>query len=165
MEGVFKYAGISENYGNEYYVLKSIFNENYTIFAPVKNKDLKIRLVLSAEEIYDLVKSTSNADTIWIEDEPKRREHYKMILENGDRAELIQLIKTLHLHKEEQKEKKQKVYISDEQFMKDAEKLLYEEFAYVLNIDREDVLSFILKQTQIEGKSEKSGKSGKSVGV
>jgi CarD family transcriptional regulator len=34
--------------------------------------------------------------------------------------------------------------MSDEQFMRDAEKILYDEFAYVLGIKREDILPFIL---------------------
>ena len=37
--------------------------------------------------------------------------------------------------------------------MKEAEKMLYEEFAYVLNIRQDQVLPFILEQIQIEEKA------------
>lgn len=36
--------------------------------------------------------------------------------------------------------------------MKDAENMLYEEFAYVLKIRKEQVLPFIMEQVQIEEK-------------
>ncbi len=36
--------------------------------------------------------------------------------------------------------------MADEKFMKDAEKMLYDEFAYVLNINREDVLELIINE-------------------
>ena len=40
--------------------------------------------------------------------------------------------------------------------MKEAEKMLYEEFAYVLNIRKDQVLPFILNQVQV---AEKDGVS------
>lgn len=40
--------------------------------------------------------------------------------------------------------------------MKEAEKMLYEEFAYALNIRKEEVLPFILQQVQVAEKNEVS---------
>ena len=42
------------------------------------------------------------------------------------------------------------MHAADENFLKEAESVLYEEFAYVLNIRREEVLPFI--QHEIEKK-------------
>lgn len=47
---------------------------------------------------------------------------------------------------------KKRLHISDESFLKDAEKLLYEEFAHVLNITKDQVLPFIMRQIEIEEK-------------
>ncbi len=44
------------------------------------------------------------------------------------------------------------MHIADERFLNEAEKLLYEEFAHVLQIERNQVLPFILKQIQPEEK-------------
>ena len=39
--------------------------------------------------------------------------------------------------------------MADERFLKDAEKMLYDEFALVLNIREEEVLPFIMEQIAV----------------
>lgn len=46
--------------------------------------------------------------------------------------------------------------MSDEHFFKEAERILYEEFALVLKIRPEQVLPFILEQIGIDAKEEPS---------
>ena len=48
---------------------------------------------------------------------------------------------------------KKKLHVSDERFLKEAERMLHEEFAHVLNIQRDQVLPFILEQIQVETKN------------
>ena len=83
-------------------------------------------------------------DSIWIADDNARRERYKAILAGGDPSDLIRLIKTLYLRAQTQKAQNKKPRLEDERFMKQAEKLLYEEFAHVLHIQRDEVLPYIL---------------------
>ena len=84
---------------------------------------------------------------MWIDDENKRKEFFHNILVEGDRRKLIMMIKTIYLHQQEQfKNNKRKLHISDERFFKDAEKLLYDEFAYVLGIEPHQVIDFIHKE-------------------
>ena len=136
----------------EYYILKPIDDDKATLFVPVNNEKLlaKMRRVLTAAEIYDLIKAMPAEDTIWIENESARKEKYKELLSNGDRMGLVSLIKTLYQHQTEQKEKGKKLHIADERFMKDAERLLYAEFAHVLDIQYEQVLPFILQEMKVE---------------
>lgn len=68
----------------------------------------------------------------------------------GDRKELVKLIKTLYVHGENQKKLGKKLHACDERFFRDAEKMLYEEFAAALNIDKEGVLPFILSKIKKE---------------
>lgn len=155
VHGVCKIASMEEKtMGGEtraYYVLKPVYEENSTVYIPVDNEALKAKLkrILSPEEIYALIRSMPEEDSIWVEDEAQRKDRYQKILAKGDRAELIRLIKTLYLHSQSQTEKRKKLHISDEHFMKEAEKMLYEEFAHVLCISREQVLPFIMEQIQL----------------
>lgn len=157
-EGVFKIAEIAEmdfkGEKTEYYVLKSLYNKTATIFVPAGNKDLlaKMRKVLSPEEIYHIVKEMPDENLIWIEDENCRLKEYKEILLKGEHREIIKLIKTLYLHKQEQLKIGKNLHKVDERFLKDAEKLLYDEFAYVLKIKPEQVLPFIQEQIHVEKK-------------
>ncbi|MBR2177127.1 MAG: CarD family transcriptional regulator [Clostridia bacterium] len=138
----------------EYYVLCPVYNENSTVFVPMQNDALvsKMRSILSAEDIYEMIRSMPEEDTIWIDDENQRKLSYQQLINEGDRKKLVQLIKTLYLHKLSQEKKGRKLHQSDESMLKQAEKLLYDEFALVLNIQPEEVLPFIMEQVEITKK-------------
>ncbi|MDD3692399.1 MAG: CarD family transcriptional regulator [Oscillospiraceae bacterium] len=131
----------------EYYVLKPIFDKKSTFYVPVNSKKAtaKMRTTLSAEEIYDLLESLPDIDTEWIENNNARKERFSQIISNGTSEQLLRLIKTLYLQQQEQNDNGKKLHITDERFLKDAEKMLYGEFAYVLNMEHDQVLPMIVK--------------------
>lgn len=135
---------------NTYYVLRPVYEERSTIYVPVEKEALtaKMRRVLTAEEIHKLISSMPQETAAWVDDEPLRREEYRRILASGDRVELIRVIKALYLHRQRQKENGRKLHLTDENFLKEAEKLLYDEFALVLGIDRSEVLPYIIQELE-----------------
>lgn len=139
----------------EYYVLKPVGENNSTIFVPTGSETLtaKMRRIMSAEEIYALIRTMPDEEIEWIENENMRKQRYKEILADGDRKELVRMIKAIYLHEQERKKIGKKLHLSDEKFLKDAEKLLYEEFAHVLNIKKDEVLPFIMEQISVTEKS------------
>ena len=128
-----------------YYVLKPVFNASATVFVPVDNEKLtaKMHRALSSDEIHAMIQSLPEQGTIWIDDEAERKVRYKEILASGDRIQLIQLIKALYFHQEAQRAIGKKLHISDDHFFKEAQRLLYDEFATALGIPRDDVLNYI----------------------
>ena len=136
----------------EYYVLQQIYDNKSMLFIPTHNSELtaKMKEILSPSEIYSMIRLMPHEKTIWIQNEALRKQKYAEILKNGDRAELIRMIKTLYLHKKSQIEKGKKMHVADERFLNEAEKLLHEEFAHVLHIKREQVLPFIFEQIKID---------------
>lgn len=134
-----------------FYVLTPINRPATTIYVPVNNpkRTAKMKKVLSKQEIYDLIDSMPDEETIWIENDAERKQVYGEIIHSGDRVKLIQLLKTLQLHKTRQEKSGKKLHISDEHFMKTAEKILHEELSHVLNIDIDDVAPFIVHQLNI----------------
>lgn len=157
-QGVCKITGtVQKDFGGcvmDYYTLKPVYSENSVIYVPMHNEALlhKMRRVLSPEEIYALIQAMPHQEVSWIEDENKRKETCRDILSRGDRMELIRAIKALYLHQQELQQKGRKLHVSDERFLKEAEKMLYDEFALVLNIREDEVLPFIMKQIDIEEK-------------
>lgn len=154
-EGVCRIAEISEQdfMGTraQYYVLKPVYSAGSTIFVPVENEALvgKMRRILSPEEIRSLIKTMPDEALLWIDDDNARRAHYHEIIQNGDRAQLVGLIKALYTRRETQQAKGRKLHAADERYLHDAEKILYDEFAHVLQIKRDEVLPFIMEQIQI----------------
>ncbi|MDR3277329.1 MAG: CarD family transcriptional regulator [Oscillospiraceae bacterium] len=134
----------------EYYVLKPVGDSKFTILVPVDSERLtaKMRRLLSAGEIYALIRTMPGENTIWIDDEKVRRARYKEILALGDRAELVQLIKTLYLRQRDMQKKGKRLYLADGYVMRDAEKMLYDEFAHVLEINPDQVLPFIMERIE-----------------
>jgi CarD family transcriptional regulator len=148
--GICKLEGIEEMDMNQetrlYYVLRPVFETGSTLYVPVGNKELeaKMRQLLNADEIRTLVKEMPGEELVWVEDDKERKELYKGILSAGERVSLVKLIKAVFLRQQELKALGKKLHVSDERFMKDAEKILYGEFAYVLGMKREEVLPYIL---------------------
>lgn len=131
----------------EYYVLTPINNASTTLFAPTDNEAVlaKLRRILSKEEIQVLVDSMGNEDPVWITNENERREKFREIIASGNHRALIQMIKALWIQKQKRESEGKKLHMSDERFFKDAEQLLYDEFQYVLEINKEELISYLFE--------------------
>ena len=155
--GVCKITGIEKkkfnNMEREYYILKPAYDPNSTIYAPVDNNMINIRKIMTVKEVYDLIKTMPDNKPIWIDDINLRKEKYNEILKKGNKVELVKLIRTLYLEKEKKKTEGKKLYVGDEKIMAEAERLLHEEFAVVLNIKVDEVLPFILGELEPTEKS------------
>lgn len=129
----------------EYYVLAPQ-DHHITIFIPVDNKQavLKMRQVLSKEAIYKLIKAMPDNETIWIEDKNVRKQKYNNIIVNGNHEQLVKLIKILYLQREKQLKLGKNFHVQDQQFLDACEKILYDEFSTVLNIEPDQVVPFII---------------------
>ena len=136
----------------EYYILKPVNSEGSTLFVPTDNETLlgKMRKVLSKEEILDIIHSLPEDEIPWGEDNKEREALYEDIFAGGDRRELLLLIKALYQHKRQRREEGKKLWTIDENAMRHAEKLVYEEIATVLEIDPDDVVSFIEQELATE---------------
>lgn len=132
----------------EYYVLRPLYGNQSTIFVPTQNEKLcaKMRRLLSAEEIHAIIRGLPGAETVWIDNEALRKQTYAQILRSGDRKDILRLLKTLHLHQQKLRDSGRKFHASDERFMKEAERVLYGEFAHVLHLEPAQVEPMILRE-------------------
>ena len=150
--GICKVTDITEQRfngkSNKYYILQPHHNPSSTIYVPTDNEKLvsRMRHTLSEEEIYELVKAMRDMECSWIENKNERNENFRSILTSGDRAEILKLIKIIYQQKLKLKEAGKKLHTSDEQFFREAEKVIYDEFALVLNLRYDEVLPFIVKE-------------------
>ena len=135
-----------------YYVLGPVYDDKNVIYVPMDNEKLteKIKEILSAEEICEIINSMPDNEPYWIDDDKERTAEYKKTLETGNREEIIRIIKTLYEKRKEFSAKGKKLHSMDEIIFERAEKTIYDEFALVLNIKREEVVPFILKQVKID---------------
>ena len=136
----------------EYYILKPVYDENSTIYAPTDNETvtLKMRRVLTKEEIDILIDSIGKEETEWIQNDSLRREFCESVINKGDRKELVQLVEMLYMRQKDLKSQKKHFHIADEKYLKEAEKIIDDELAYVLGIDRDRVPEYIAERINKE---------------
>ena len=149
-----EFAGVTA----EYYVLKPVYTPNSTVYVPLANGTLtgRMRRLLSKEEVGALIQAMPQEPSVWIADENARKESHREVLAKGDHRQLIQAIKSVYLHRKELQEQGRKLHMTDERFFKEAEKMLYDEFALVLGIQPDQVLPFILSRIDQEGSGQEA---------
>ncbi len=141
---------VTENFDGdaerEYYVLNPIRGNGSTIYIPTDNKTINIRRIMTREQSQALIDSYQTVDDAWNEEDSPRRTAFANALQSGDPEKLIELIKTLYARQEDLTEQGKKLSNSDTETLKLAEQLLYDELAYSLEIDPEEVPVLIFGQ-------------------
>ena len=131
----------------EYYILKLI-NSDKNIFYVSTNNDTalsKMHPICSKAEVDELISHMNSEGLIWIDNDIRRKEEYSRIIKDADKREIIRLIKTLYLRRKELAESGKKLRSTDENYLSLAENMLFEEFAYALDIDKSEVVEYIEK--------------------
>lgn len=128
-----------------YYVLKPVHQNSSVIYVPVDNEQLvsKMRPVLSREEVDRLIACIDEIPTAWEEDPQVRRANFDALLRSNECRSLIVLIKTLNAHRELRQADGKTLHVSDETYLREAQRLLYDEFAGALEIQPTQVHDYI----------------------
>lgn len=130
----------------QYYVLKPLCTNTSTLFVPTANQQLvsKMRCILTKEEAEAILQDLPPCGD-WNNNKLERSEQFRTIIAEGSCVELIRLIRLIRTHEQEQLARGKRLHITDERFLKEAEKMICEEFALVLQISRDEVLKRILQ--------------------
>lgn len=133
-----------------YFVLKPKNDKGATCYVPTWNEKAwgKMRKVMTKNDVDALIDSMPDNKPAWIANEAERKDAYKGILANGDHAAIISMVQALFSHKKEREAEGKRLHMSDEQFMKDAEQLLYNEWQYVLNVDKAGLMAYIFDRLE-----------------
>lgn len=140
---------------NEYYVLRPVYNHSMTIKTPLNNQSVVMRPVLTKDEVLSIIATMPEKETLLISSDKDRSSIFKTALKTANNDEIIKVIKTLYLEKEEKSLTNKKLTKVDDDIMKNAERLLNEEFAIALNISPDEVTQYILDTIERLGKNDK----------
>ena len=153
-QGVCKIVGTQnqkiDGVGKTFFVLKPADDRGATFYVPTWNEKAlaKMRKVMTKQDVDALIDSMPKKKPVWIANENERKETYKRILAGGNQAQIISMIQAIYLHKKEREAEGKRLHMSDEHFMKDAEQLLYNEWQYVLNVDKAGLMAYIFKRIE-----------------
>ena len=149
IHGVCRVAGTEKQMVNrkrsEFLVLEPMSKAESKFYLPLANPTAlaKLKPVLSAEELRTLLNSPEVREDHWIEEESKRKMYYKELIARGDRKDILQTIYALYRYKAAQMEAGKKFHLCDENFLRDAEKLVSTEIALVLEMTMEQARDYL----------------------
>ena len=129
----------------EYLVLEPLAQNESRYFVPTANAAAmgKLREVLSADEMKALLVSDEIRQDCWIADENQRKQYYRDLTSNGDRVSILKMTYSLYRYKEEQLAAGRKFHLCDDNFLRDAEKLLSSEIALVLDMPQDQAREYL----------------------
>jgi len=134
-----------------YYVLRPLHQNASMIYVPVDNPQLvaKMRPVLTREQVEELIASMPEVETCWIDDPQERKTSFDAMLRSNDCRDLIVIIKTLHEQKKRRQSQGKSLHVSDDTCLREAQRLLYDEFAGALGLKPAQVNEYILQKLEL----------------
>lgn len=137
----------------QYYKLQPLDSKNSTYYVPVEHAEVRLRPLLTKEEIYHLIDEIpAESEEAWCTNSRERRNQFHTVLGGDDNREIIRMMRTLHQEQERKKHTGHKLSSADESAMYAAENRVYQEFGLVLGIRPEKVHDFILKHLEASNK-------------
>ncbi len=147
VEGVVSRAVPKADADRLYYALQPLYQSG-SIMAPVDNVESGLiftRPIMSREEAQAFIEGLPalKPEPYYNQNIAQLREHYREQLGSLTGRDLALLICSVYLKKQETQAGKRKLGAVDQQFMDEAEDLLYGELAAALGIDRDQVKDYI----------------------
>lgn len=135
-----------------YYILSPVSDKSTTVFVPVNNTVLvsKMRTLLTKQEIDEMIASIKSVEIKWVDDRKKRSDLFSDILKENNVLDLLRMVGCIYMKKQQLAEANgnRKLSLSDIDALERAEKLIEDEFAFVLDIDIRDVGEYIRKKLE-----------------
>ena len=128
-----------------YLVLESVVQEGARYLVPTQNETAmaKVQKLMTPEELDVLFQNAAGLDVIWISEENRRKQNYRELLSAADRTALLAMICAIYRHKEIQISAGKKVHQCDENFLRDAERLLAGEIGVILELDFSQAIAYL----------------------
>ena len=134
-----------------YLVLEPVGQHGSRYLVPIHSEAAmgKLRPMLTPDELEALLRSDRIRQDCWIQDENRRKQTYRELIGSGDRERLMAMVSTLYRHRAAQAAAGRKCHMCDENFLRDAERILTGEFSVVLNMPPEQVRQYL--RSSLEG--------------
>ena len=110
-----------------YYLMKPVEDEKDKIYVPVSSSDSRLRLCLTKEEAWNLIKRIPDIPTAWTNNEKMREQNYKEAVRANNPEALVAIIKMIYQRKQKRLAQGKKCTATDARYFQIAENLLYME--------------------------------------
>ena len=122
--------------------MKPVEDEKEKIYIPVSNS--RLRLCLTKEEGWNLIKRIPEIPTAWINNEKMREQNYKAAIKANDPEALVAIIKMIYQRKQKRLAQGKKCTATDARYFQIAENLLYVELGVALEKPKQEICKTII---------------------
>ena len=128
-----------------YLVLSPTGQGNGRFLVPAGNPKAmsKVKPLLSKPELEALLNSEEVRQYPWIREDNLRKQKYRELIGSCDRENLAAMVYALYRHREQQTAAGKKCHLCDENFLRDAEKLLISEISVVMDMEPDDAKQYL----------------------
>lgn len=134
-----------------YYILKPATEKSSsTVYLPVVHGNTILRRLLSKSEILAMIHRSREYASLWLDDSKQRKEAFTRILSEGDYAKIIRMMQEIHEERQRRMLVGKKACAADEAILAEAERLLHQEFSYVLHMTLEETAEFVCRELGVE---------------
>ena len=134
-----------------YYILKPATEKSSsTVYLPVARGNAILRRLLSKGDILELIHRSREHANLWLADSKQRKEAFTRILSEGNYAKIIRMMQELHEERVRREQEGKKACAADEAILAEAERLLHQEFSYVLRMTLEETAAFVRSELGVE---------------
>lgn len=129
----------------EYLVLEPAGQTGSRYLVPAHNEAAmkKVHRILAKEEMEALLSSVEVRSGTWIQDEGQRKQCYRELIHCGDRMRLLQMVCSLYRYRAAQTAAGKKFHMCDENFLRDAEKIICSELAITLGMTTNEAKEYL----------------------
>ena len=131
-----------------YYVLEPLGDKGGRTITPVNSEKVRMRPVMSKEEIEALIQDIPEVDCIQENNDKLRAIKYREALGSFEAKGLLEIIKTVYIGKQRRLRSGKKALSGDEKYIQIAEKKLYDEIAFVYSENTDDVKAWVTGEIQ-----------------
>lgn len=134
--------------GRQYYFLQPVYSQDSKVYIPVDHASELMRKALGKQEADALIASIPEIEVIPITNEKACEEKYKECIRKNECQEWIRILKTTYSRKQKRSQDGRKTTSVDHKYRKMAEEQLYGEIALALQMPKEEVEAYIIKQME-----------------
>ncbi|MBE6977217.1 MAG: hypothetical protein E7438_01045 [Ruminococcaceae bacterium] len=127
-----------------YYVLEPVDQPGTRYYLPSENPVAlaKSRPLCTKNDLLRIVTEPID-EKRWIAEDNRRRQYYRELVASADMQAMVQMVRCLRLHRQTQLAQGKKFHMSDDNFLRDAKRILTTEFITVLQISGDELEQYL----------------------
>ncbi len=127
----------------QYYMLLPIGDNKSKMYVSTDADRKSIRPVMTKQDAEDFMKRAPQIEAVWVPNDKLREQQYKTALKTNEPEELLGIIKNLYKRGQARIAQGKKITSTDEKYFRQAEKALYSELAFSLEVEKEKIEEYI----------------------